>query len=72
MRFIVAPTLDELMDSLSSKGWSIGDVSADGQWLVHCTNGDQIICAKHSDRTRAWEMAVEQARLLRKVPSKNN
>lgn len=64
MRFTVAPTLDELMDALTTTGWTIGDVEVDGEWLVHGRKGSLQIRARGKTRNAAWYAACEQARLL--------
>ena len=72
MRVTLAPTLEDYMDDLHRDGWSTGDVALQDEWMVYCTKDEQCIQISHKDRTRAWGLAVDQARLIATVITRKN
>lgn len=72
MRLTLAPTLEELMNQLHQQGWSVGDVGLDGLYAVYGTKGMHTIHAIHGDRTEAWRLAAEQARVIEMGPVSRN
>ncbi len=60
------------MDHLHKQGWSMGDTGVDGLYAVYGTRGEHSVHAIHADRTEAWRLVAEQARMIELGPVSRN
>jgi len=60
--------IDDCADRLHRAGWSVGEVristDAGALWLISGANGENLIYARASTQTAAWQEACQQARIV--------